>query len=132
MSIAAYKQTIRESESPRQIERRVLTRVTAALERHAEGFDTAVPGRRHFILAQGLREALTDNQALWRALRHDLADSGNRLPEGIRAALISISLWVDRQSTQVLGGKPGLDALIEVNRRIIAGLAGQAPRPGEV
>ena len=39
MSIAAYKRTIRESESPRQIERRVFARVTSELEKHSQDFD---------------------------------------------------------------------------------------------
>ncbi|MHA6345251.1 flagellar biosynthesis regulator FlaF [Roseivivax sp. CAU 1761] len=131
MSIAAYKKTIRESETPRQIERRVMSTVTAEMERHA-AFDAADLDGRRTILAGGLRSGLQDNQALWRALRTDLADDGNRLPAPLRAQLISISLWADRQSSQVMGGQAGLAALIEVNRRIAAGLAGQAPQPNEV
>lgn len=132
MSIAAYKQTIRESETPRQIERRVLSRITAEMDEIGAEYDTALPGRKQHILSQGLRASLGDNQSLWRALRYDLAADGNRLPVELRASLISLALWIDRQSTKVMGGEPGLAAIVEVNKRVIAGLSGQAPRPDGV
>ncbi|MGK9230306.1 flagellar biosynthesis regulator FlaF [Inquilinus limosus] len=115
MSIAAYTQTIKETETPRQIERRVVTQVTAALERHA-GAGPASPE---------LREALTRNQRLWGAFRADLVDDGNGLPPGLRAGLISLSFWVDRHTLQVLGGAATAEPLIDVNRKILAGLRGQ-------
>ncbi|MGD9863911.1 MAG: flagellar biosynthesis regulator FlaF, partial [Pseudodonghicola sp.] len=59
MSIAAYKRTITETESPRQIERRVLARVTADLERLGPDFDAAERGLDKLTaLSNGLRDAL--------------------------------------------------------------------------
>jgi len=130
MSIAAYKRTIRESETPRQIERRILSRITGQLEQHAQGFDGAESkSERQTLLASGLRSSLSENQAMWRAMRHDLAADGNALPANLRASLLSLALWVDRQSAAVMGGEKGLGALVAINRSIIAGLSGQAPRP---
>lgn len=125
MSISAYKRTIRETEGPRQIERRVLTRVTNRLEEHCEAFDgsDASPDRLA-LLSFGLRDALNENQRIWRAFRTDLSDPSNSLPPELRAALISISHWVDRQSGQAMGGKGNIRALVDVNRSIIAGLSG--------
>ncbi|WP_212522767.1 flagellar biosynthesis regulator FlaF [Actibacterium sp. MT2.3-13A] len=130
MSIAAYKQTIRESETPRQIERRILSRLTGQLEQHARAFDAAeTRSERQALLAGGLRASLTENQAMWRALKHDLAAEGNALPPDMRASLLSLALWVDRQTTAVMGGARGLGALVAINRSIVAGLSGQPPRP---
>lgn len=130
MSIAAYRQTIRESESPRQIERRILSRITGQLEQHAQAFDGAEnKSDRQSLLANGLRSSLSDNQTLWRAMRHDLAAEGNALPPELRASLLSLALWVDRQCATVMGGEKGIGALVAINHSIIAGLSGQAPRP---
>jgi flagellar protein FlaF len=73
---------------------------------------------------------LRDNQALWIALRDDLAQPANALPPPLRAALISIALWVERQTTEILGGGAGIGALAEVNNNIIAGLSGVASGQG--
>ncbi len=132
MSIAAYKQTVRETESPRQIERRILSTLTAALERQENGFDGAEQSQRLSILAGGLRDAIADNQRFWLAIRHDLSESGNALPADLRAQLISIALFVERQCTKVLGGDAGVASLVDINHTIIRGLAGQAPRPSGV
>jgi flagellar protein FlaF len=82
------------------------------------------------MLAAGLRGTLRDNQALWIALRDDLAQPANALPPPLRAALISIALWVERQTTEILGGGAGIGALAEVNNNIIAGLSGVASGQG--
>jgi flagellar protein FlaF len=62
-------------------------------------------------------------------LKLDLAEPGNQLAPDLRAALISLALWVERQSAEVMGGERGLAALVSTNRAIASGLAGQAPRP---
>ena len=123
MSINAYKSTIRQVESPRQIERRILSRLTGALEAHAayDGLDSAVA--RLGLLSGGLRHALAENQTFWSELKHDLALPENRLSPDLRAGLVSLALWVDRQTAAILGGAPGVMALVDVNRAIITGLA---------
>jgi flagellar protein FlaF len=131
MTIAAYKRTIRESETPRQIERRILSNITGRLEADARTFDGDIHlSERARMLAAGLRVTLRDNQALWIALRDDLAQPANALPPPLRASLISIALWVERQTTEVLGGAAGVGVLAEVNNNIIAGLSGIAPGQG--
>ncbi|ETW11462.1 putative modulator of flagellin synthesis FlaF-like protein [Roseivivax marinus] len=132
MSIAAYKQTVRDTETSRQIERRILSTVTGAMERDGAGYDTATTAERIGILSNGLRTAIADNQRFWIAVREDLADSANALSPDLRAQLISISLWIDRQSTRVMGGEAGVTALVEINHSIMRGLGGQQPRPSGV
>lgn len=130
MSIAAYKRTIRESENPRQIERRVMSQINLKLESFAERYDAAESRiDKLAILSDGLREGLTENAAAWAIMKFDLSSEGNALPPQLRASLISLALWVERQTSAVLGGENGVRALVEVNRNIIDGLSGRAPRP---
>jgi flagellar protein FlaF len=130
MSVAAYKSNIRETENPRDIERRILLRLVGEMDRHATEFDASrEKSERVAILAGGLRETLAENIKFWSALKLDLAEPGNQLGPDLRAALISLALWVERQSAEVMGGERGLAALVSTNRAIATGLAGQAPRP---
>lgn len=125
MSIAAYKRTITETESPRQIERRVLSRVTADLERLGPDYDAAERGLDKLsALAGGLRDALWRNQRVWIAFQSDLAQAGNQFPPELRASLISLSIWVDSHTRGVLQGSNKVRPLIEINKTIIRGLDG--------
>lgn len=128
MSVSAYKDVIRQSEAPRQIERRVFAKITSNLEAHAEDFDYAETYfDRLQILSGGLRQALQENIKLWSALKYDLASATNALSPELRAGLLSIALWVERQTAAVLGGETGALDLIEVNRSILNGLSGVTP-----
>ncbi|MEM9475719.1 MAG: flagellar biosynthesis regulator FlaF [Pseudomonadota bacterium] len=125
MSIAAYKQNIREVEAPRDIERRVLSRITSDIERHAENFDAAETSlARLNILANGLAIALAENQQFWMALKHDLAEQDNLLPPDLRASLISLALWVERQSNAIMSGEAKVAPLVSINRSVADGLRG--------
>ena len=125
MSLAAYKRTIREVENPRDIERRVLTRITHDLEKHATTYDGAdSSAARLNALAGELGHALVENQRLWSVLKHDLSDNTNSLPPELRASLISLALWVDRQTNLVVGGNGRIEPLIAINRSIVSGLSG--------
>ena len=125
MGIEAYKSIIRECETPRQMERRILTRITGNLKQHAEKYDTAEGAEdRLGILYNGLGESLVENQLFWRMLRNDMASKGNALENSLKGSLISIALWVERETNSVMGGAAGVLDLIAVNQNIIAGLAG--------
>ncbi|PYE84382.1 flagellar biosynthesis regulator FlaF [Pseudoroseicyclus aestuarii] len=130
MSVAAYRNTLRESDSPRHIERRLLAEAAARIEAFAPAFDgDSARTARLSILASGLREALVRNQSLWAALRLDLAEAGNGLAPALRAQLISISAWVDRQTTAALRGRDSVGPLVEVNRAIVDGLSARPAQP---
>ena len=129
MSIAAYKRTIRESDSPRQIERRVLSRITGDLERFAQSFDKSEKSERAQLLASGLEQVLIESLKFWTIVKHDLATAGNALPPQLRAGLISLALFVERQTNNVIGGSAGVGAMAAINQSVIAGLSGQMPGP---
>ena len=129
MSIAAYRTVMRESESPRQIEKRLFSKMIGALEAHASEFDDMEGGRpadRLELLARGLRPALEENLRFWGALKHDLLSEGNQLPAETRSGLISLAFWVERKTARILQGEPGVREIVSVNRNIMNGLSSRA------
>lgn len=108
----AYGSVIRRTESSRSIEHRVFSEVTAALLA-AEEADVIFSDRI---------KAAHRNRELWQTLAFDLADSGNALPDKLRAQLLSIAIWVSRETDQVIKENGPLEHLIEVNRSIMSGL----------
>lgn len=127
MTIAAYKRTISETETPRQIERRILAQVTAELEREYLAYDQAESRIDKLqLLAGGLRDSLWRNQQVWMAFKADLAEKGNTLDPQLKAALLSLSLWVERHTQSVLAGSVKIKPLIDINRSVFQGLEGRA------
>lgn len=117
MGLEAYRRVQRAAESPRAAEYRLFGQVTAALIRaRDEGHSGAA-----------LVEALDWNRRLWSTLSTDCSLPGNAMPEALRAQIISLSIWVSRYSSDVAVRGEGIDALIDVNRAIMEGLAS---RPG--
>lgn len=114
MSLADYRATMRETADPKDLERRLLNEATVALERHAEdGFSA------------DLVRAVHRNREIWGAFLGDLAGETNALPDQLRANLISLALWVQQHSGEVMARREEVGPLIEINRMVIAGLSGQ-------
>jgi len=109
---AAYGTVIRTTETPRDIEFRVFEKVTSAL-------DLALVTDTHFT--QRI-QAVHDNRALWQTLACDLADDNNAFPADLRARLLSLAIWVTRESSRALDDEASLRAMIDVNRSIMQGL----------
>lgn len=114
MSIQAYQTAAKKTEGPRQTEYRAFAAATRSLIDAASLPDTEV-GRR--------AEALATNRRLWSLLAADCAAEGNSLPQGLRAQIISLSLFVDRHSSAVMRNGAAFDVLIDINRTIMQGLA---------
>lgn len=131
MSLSAYRRTLVQTETPRQIERRIMVRITADLSAHADRFDAADDrAERLGILSGGLRDALSDNVRLWSALKADLMSPGNQLPPDLRGNLVNLAAFVERHTGSVLGGTGKVAALVEVNRPLIAALSGASAGAG--
>jgi flagellar protein FlaF len=113
MSIQAYQNAARKSETPRQTEYRAFAVATRGLI-DAAGLPDSEVGRR--------AEALATNRRLWTLLASDCAAEGNTLPQGLRAQIISISLFVDKHSSAVLRQGASIDVLVDINRSIMQGL----------
>ncbi len=120
MSIQAYQNAAKKTESPRQTEYRAFAVATRGLIDASSLPDSEV-GRR--------AEALGVNRRLWTLLASDCAAEGNSLPQGLRAQIISLSIFVDRHSSAVMRQGAPIDVLIEINRSIMQGLAPAAMAP---
>jgi len=68
--------------------------------------------------------ALNFNQLLWTLLQADLSSPSNPLPAEMKKDLLSLSLFVDKQTAMALANTKAayLDALIDINRDLARGL----------
>ena len=87
--------------------------------------EAAAAGRPGF---RDLVHALADNRRLWTILATDVADSGNSLPQDLRAQIFYLAEFTDLHTSKVLRGDVGPEALIEINTAVMRGLS-QAPVP---
>jgi flagellar protein FlaF len=115
MSLNAYKAAATRAESPRELEYRLFGEVTRALM-HAATVDRTDIATRI--------AALDWNRRLWSALATDCSDPDNALNMGMRAQIISISLFVSKHSSAIMRGEEDFEPLIDINRSIMQGLAG--------
>ncbi len=111
MQLQAYRAAQDQTETARQTEYRLFAAVTRSLMDAAQD------------PARGLLGAIDWNRRLWITLQTDLAADENRLPDSLRAQLISISIWVDKHSRKVARGEADIQPLIDVNRSVMEGLA---------
>ncbi|HKD20673.1 MAG TPA: flagellar biosynthesis regulator FlaF [Rhizomicrobium sp.] len=94
------------------MEYRLFGQVTGAL----------IDARKNGTTGGPLAEVLDWNRRMWRTLASDCMDERNRLPEGVRAQIVSLSLWINKYSKRVMREGAPVDPLIEVNRTIMQGL----------
>jgi flagellar protein FlaF len=96
-------------------------------ENEKQAFDRAIALLRTAQSAgRGTREsveALLFVNRLWMILLEDLADSGNGLPDSLKASLISIGLFVLRRTEEIReGSEDDFSSLIEIFESIRKGL----------
>lgn len=108
----AYRRSLNTTQSPREVEYRLLAQVTAALI-EAQG-DPKDLSRKI--------DAVNWNKQVWDAFMVDVNDPENRLPRELRAAIISLAIWVTKETSLVIDDKADLEALIAVNKDIMKGL----------
>ena len=118
---AAYGSVIRDTDTPRDIEYRVLAHATAQL---AAG---STPGAGPAALA----EAVHDNRMVWTAFATDLADPANAWDDQGKARLLSLAGWVIAESDRVLNQGRSPADLIEINRTVMQGLRPATPAVAE-
>jgi len=112
----AYRSVQQQTATPRDQEYRLFSEITAALMAAKQ------QGRNDL---RALNEALSRNRILWATLADDCTRDENQLPVPTRAAIVSLGKWVRSATREALATGEGLDALIEVNRMIMDGLAGR-------
>lgn len=116
MSYSAYKFSPQAASDGRDTEYRLLAQVTARLMSLHEQAVAGTADKRSIV------DAALWNRNIWAALRTDLLSEGNQLPKQLRASLVSIAIWIEKECMKVMDGQGDLHALIEVNRNIMAGL----------
>jgi flagellar biosynthesis activator protein FlaF len=116
MSLAAYQTAQRRAETPREIEYRLFGQVTHALL-EAQKVPYSDVGKR--------MDAIDWNRRVWSFMAGDCLSTANSLPEQLRASIVSLSLWVGRYSSDVMQRNADIEPLIDINRTIMQGLAGQ-------
>lgn len=116
MSIQAYQQTARRTENPREIEYRLFAQVTSALT------EVEKIGKSDL---KKLMDVLDWNRRVWSAMAIDCANPDNGLPEQLRANIISLSMFVSRHTSAIMREDEDIQDLIDINRLIMQGLAGE-------
>lgn len=120
MTINAYQAARSRAETPRAAELRLMREVTGEmLTAHDAGLKGAL-----------LMPSLYRNREMWTAFVTDCGARGNTLAIELRAKIISLGLWVDRFTSDVVAGRESIMELITVNRTIMEGLGGSAATEG--
>ena len=109
---AAYAKTQASTSSDRETEYRLLGAVTGALVR-ARDTDTTL---------QEKVKAVLWNDKVWNAFMCDLGSVENTLPKALKGALISLAIWVAKETQRILDNEVDLNGLININRQIMEGL----------
>ena len=121
--VDAYKRTLNQTGSSRDTEFRLLGQVTTALinAQKNESLIKADPT----LMAQ-YADALNWNNQVWDLFADDCGTAGNQLPNELRGAIVSLGIWVKKETQAALSGTGDLDSLIAVNRDIMKGLRNSA------
>ncbi|MEA1942597.1 MAG: flagellar biosynthesis regulator FlaF [Pseudomonadota bacterium] len=122
MSLQAYQQASQRSEDPRATEYRLFAQVTRALMASKSLPKEDVKARA---------EALDWNRRVWSNLAVDCASQDNKLPENLRAAIISLSIFVSKHGSVALREPEAIDDLVDINRTVMQGLMPQASSGAE-
>ena len=122
MAIIGYQQTQKTMDTNREatapeIDAMVLRQAAERLQKAQQ-----LPDEDYF------EETLLYNQLIWTVIQSEMT-AENPLSEEIKANLVSLSIFVDKQTAKAIGTrKPELlDTLIDINRNISLGLERQVP-----
>ncbi|MFX4221451.1 MAG: flagellar biosynthesis regulator FlaF [Thalassobaculum sp.] len=118
-SYDAYNRTIKSTATPRDVEYRLLGQVTAALIKAQERMGES--RNKPSVMAE-VMDALNWNNQVWDTFVEDVGTEGNMLPRELRAAIVSLGIWVSRETGLVQSGEGDIESLISVNKAIMRGL----------
>ena len=112
--VQAYAQMQKSSMSPREIEAMAFTKAALLMEDAKKNLDDY----------DSYASALKFNQLLWTIIQADVVDKANKLPDLLKANILSLSIFVDKQTSKGIA-KPTVelfDSLININLNISEGL----------
>ena len=119
--LEAYAQTQKSSMPPREIEAMAFTKAALMLEEAKTTLDDY----------DAYSSALKFNQLLWTIIQADVVDKENNLPPQIKANILSLSIFVDRQTIKALANtkEDHLEVLININKNLAEGLMARPDDP---
>ena len=109
----AYAAAARPIRTARGTEYEAFAGITSRLRAAAKAGDAGFPA---------LAAALRDNRRLWTIIASDVADAGNGLPRQLRAQLFYLAEFTVLHTGRVLSGTADVEALIDINAAVMAGL----------
>jgi flagellar protein FlaF len=115
----AYGAVARQIANPRELEADLLLAAASRLQAVHDAWDRAKPE---------LDQALLYNRKLWSIFLTSVTSSEHPLPVAIRQNVANLGLFVMNQTVSLLRDprREQLDALININRELAAGLLGRA------
>ena len=130
-TLDAYQQAQKLAITPSAAESATLIRAAGFLDQAKTAIGKSTGGDVAPYMASYMATyaaALKFNQTFWTVLQADLASDDNKLDGDLKTDLLSLSVFVDKQTIKALADpKPEhLDVLIEINRNIAQGLNTQA------
>ncbi|MCF6444689.1 flagellar biosynthesis regulator FlaF [Nereida sp. MMG025] len=113
LAYQSYGEAPQSSPSPRSVEAMAFARITRMLQ----NIPKAGPARYPSLV-----DALHMNKKLWSLLAYSVAQDENQLPAQLKARILSLALFTERHTKEVLDNEADLTALIEVNQSVLRGL----------
>lgn len=72
-----------------------------------------------------MAHAVHENRRLWTTLAADVAETGNRLPEVLKAQIFYLAEFTHHHSRKILAGDAEAGVLVEINTAVMRGLRSQ-------
>ncbi len=120
---AAYGSAGRVAIDQRELEANALLKAARGFEEIRRAWGSDVAAR--------LGEALLYNRKLWTIFATEAANDENPLPLPVRTAVANIAIFVFKRTIelQAAPSPEKIEALIDINKNIAAGLLSRAPAP---
>lgn len=117
----AYQSVEKSTLSGRELEASVLMRATLLLTEAQNNWGR--PGHE-----ERLDHAVRHNQRIWTLFQAELTQADHPLPAEIRQNLLSLSVFIDKRTFDVIAypDPAKLDILISINKNVAAGLRGDS------
>lgn len=119
--LGAYEEVAVATLSGRELEATILNKASAQLQRIKDSWGA------HDFEAE-LDQALKYNQQIWSFFQAELSSDENPLPVDIKKNLLTLSVFVDKRTFEIMAypAPEKLDILININRNLAAGLLSNA------
>lgn len=114
----AYQTNNKTTLSGRDLEAAVLVKAAVMLKECQDNLDSSRP--------DVLLDALKYNQKIWSFFQTEIANPENPLPRKLKEDLLSLSIFIDRRTFEVMAypAPEKLTILININFNVAAGLRG--------